>query len=92
MEKDLAKRWQEEWQKSPKRNLCVCYDVPKEEVMKAIEAGADTFEKVSAKTYACQGAGCCERLIYRLLEFHQAHQKEQASSDADEQTLPVDKA
>lgn len=84
MEKDLSKRWLEEWQKSPKRNLCVCYDVPKEEVMKAIENGADTFEKVSAKTYACQGAGCCERLIYRLLEFHQAYQPEESADEEQE--------
>ncbi|BBP44703.1 hypothetical protein THMIRHAS_00760 [Thiosulfatimonas sediminis] len=51
--------------------------------MRAIENGADTFEKVSAKTYACQGAGCCERLIYRLLEFHQTAQTE----DSDEVVL-----
>ncbi|MBO1924857.1 (2Fe-2S)-binding protein [Thiomicrorhabdus sp. 6S3-12] len=75
VEKDLSQRWQQEWQKNPKRNLCVCYDVPKEEVMQAIEKGASSLEEVSSQTYACQGAGCCERQVERLLEFYRAQEQ-----------------
>ncbi|MDG6778249.1 (2Fe-2S)-binding protein [Thiomicrorhabdus sp. zzn3] len=50
------------------RNLCVCNEVPKINVIKAITEGADTLEKVRAKTYASDGNGCCRRQIEDLLE------------------------
>lgn len=50
------------------RNLCVCNEVPKLTVIKAIAQGADTLEKVRAKTYASDGNGCCARQIDDLLE------------------------
>lgn len=50
------------------RNLCVCYDVPRQEVIECILQGANTWEEVSDKTYACQGSGCCERQVKRLVE------------------------
>ncbi|MEA3404338.1 MAG: (2Fe-2S)-binding protein [Pseudomonadota bacterium] len=50
------------------RNLCVCYDVPKKEIINAFKGGARTFEAISNQTYACQGSGCCERQLERLIE------------------------
>ncbi len=51
------------------RNLCVCYDVPKQEVINAYHDGFVTFEEITAKTYACQGSGCCEHQLIRLIEL-----------------------
>lgn len=57
------------------RNLCVCYDVPRKQVIEAILHGAETLEEVSQKTYACQGSGCCigqvERLIEQIVDLSQ---------------------
>lgn len=50
------------------RNLCVCYDVPRKQVIEAILHGAETLEEVSQKTYACQGSGCCVGQVERLIE------------------------
>jgi len=67
MSKEL---WEKEKSKSPHRNLCVCYDVPKIHIIEAIESGLDTIDSVSAKTYCCQGAGCCERQVQRLIDIY----------------------
>ncbi|MDX1353261.1 MAG: (2Fe-2S)-binding protein, partial [Thiomicrorhabdus sp.] len=45
------------------RNVCVCYDVSKQEIIDTIKQGAKTLEEVSQKTYACQGSGCCIRQV-----------------------------
>ncbi|WP_028485667.1 (2Fe-2S)-binding protein [Thiomicrorhabdus chilensis] len=50
------------------RNLCVCNEVPKMTVINAIAEGADTLEKVRAKTYASDGNGCCRLQIKDILE------------------------
>ncbi len=50
------------------RNLCVCNDVLRIDVIKAIVDGADTIEKVRAKIYASDGNGCCKRQVQRLLD------------------------
>lgn len=50
------------------RNLCVCNEVPKINVIETIAQGADTLEKVRVKTYASDGNGCCRRQIQDLLE------------------------
>ncbi|WP_019556632.1 (2Fe-2S)-binding protein [Thiomicrorhabdus arctica] len=50
------------------RNLCVCNDVLRIDVIQAIDEGADTLEKVRQKTYATDGNGCCKRQVQRLLE------------------------
>lgn len=50
------------------RNLCVCNEVPRVKIIQAIAEGADTLEKVCAKTYATDGNGCCKRQVSRLLE------------------------
>lgn len=49
-------------------NLCVCNEVPKRRIIDAIEAGADTLEKVQKTTYASDGNGCCKRQVNRLIE------------------------
>lgn len=55
--------------KNLNKNLCVCYDVTKQDVIDTIKQGAKTLEQVSNKTYACQGSGCCVRQVERLIEL-----------------------
>ncbi|KUJ71990.1 (2Fe-2S)-binding protein [Thiomicrospira sp. WB1] len=50
------------------QNLCMCNEVPKIDVIRAIAAGADTREKVQQITYASDGNGCCRRQVARLIE------------------------
>ncbi len=70
LKRSPAEQWDYEKQKGPDRNLCTCYDIPKIDMMKAIENGADTIDKVSAKTYGCQGSQCCERQLQRLIDIY----------------------
>ena len=51
-----------------KQQICVCYDVYSDEMIEAIQNGADTVEKISDLTYACQGCGSCRLKIEALLE------------------------
>ncbi len=55
-------------QKDLDKNLCTCMDVIKIDVINAIVNGAVTLDEVKAETYACTGAGCCEKQIERLIE------------------------
>jgi len=55
--------------KNLNKNLCVCYDVSKQDVIDTIKQGAKTLEEVSNKTYACKGSGCCVRQVERLIEL-----------------------
>ena len=55
--------------KNLSKNVCVCYDVSKQEIIDTIKQGAKTLEEVSNKTYACQGSGCCIRQVERLIEL-----------------------
>ncbi len=48
--------------------ICVCYDVYADEIIRAIQNGADSVEKISYLTYACQGCGSCHFKIEALLE------------------------
>lgn len=50
------------------RNLCVCNEIPKLDVIRAIADGADTREKVRRKTYASDGNGCCKRQVEDLID------------------------
>lgn len=50
------------------QQVCVCYDVYSDEIIDAIQNGADSVEKVSDLTYACQGCGSCRFKIEVLLE------------------------
>jgi bacterioferritin-associated ferredoxin len=50
------------------RNLCVCNDVLKIDIINAILNGASTVEEVKKQTYATDGTGCCTRQVERLIE------------------------
>jgi len=50
------------------RNVCVCYDVTKQQIIDAYQNGAVTFEEVVSQTYACQGSGCCIKQVERLVD------------------------
>lgn len=50
------------------KSLCICYDVPKQEIVDAFKAGARTFEAISNQTYACQGCGGCQRQLEQLID------------------------
>ena len=54
------------------KNLCVCNEVTKIDVIKSIVEGADSTELVRQKTYATDGNGCCKRQVARLIEAIQA--------------------
>ncbi|WPE15818.1 (2Fe-2S)-binding protein [Candidatus Thioglobus autotrophicus] len=55
-------------QKNLKKNLCVCNEVKKIDIINAIADGANTITKVRDKTYATSGNGCCTRQVERLIE------------------------
>ena len=50
------------------KNLCVCNEVIKMDVINAIANGATTVEQVRSRTYATGGNGCCTRQVERLIE------------------------
>jgi NAD(P)H-nitrite reductase large subunit len=50
------------------RNLCVCNEVKRIDVIHAIANGAKTLEQVREQTYASDGNGCCKRQVCRLIE------------------------
>lgn len=54
--------------KNLNRNLCVCNEVPKMDIINAIVNGANTVSAVKQKTYATDGNGCCRREVERLIE------------------------
>lgn len=49
------------------RNVCTCYDVSKRTLIEAYMNGAVTFDALSQKTYCCQGSGCCEAQVKKLV-------------------------
>lgn len=51
------------------KNLCVCNEVPKMDIINAILNGATTIEEIKKQTYATMGSGCCKHDITRLLEY-----------------------
>ena len=50
------------------KNLCVCNEVPKMDIINAIVNGATTVAEVRKKTYATMGSGCCTQQVERLIE------------------------
>jgi len=50
------------------RNLCVCNEVVRLDVINVIANGAKTVEEVCRLTYASDGNGCCKRQIQRLID------------------------
>ena len=57
------------------RNVCVCYDVPKQDIIDAFKRGAKTFDALSNQTYVCQGSGCCKTQVEKLLVVLKEHDK-----------------
>ncbi|MBL7002610.1 MAG: (2Fe-2S)-binding protein [Gammaproteobacteria bacterium] len=50
------------------KNLCVCNEVPKIDIINVIANGATTVALVKQKTYATMGTGCCTKQVERLIE------------------------
>jgi bacterioferritin-associated ferredoxin len=50
------------------RNLCVCNEVLKMDIINAIANGATTVGEVKKQTYATDGIGCCTKDVERLIE------------------------
>jgi bacterioferritin-associated ferredoxin len=50
------------------KNLCVCNEVLKMDIIKAIVNGATTVAEIKKQTYATMGSGCCTQQIERLIE------------------------
>ena len=50
------------------RNLCVCNEVLKIDIITAIVNGAVTVEEIKKQTYASMGSGCCTQQLERLIE------------------------
>ena len=54
--------------KNLEKNLCVCNEVPKMDIINAIVNGASTVAEVRKQTYATMGSGCCTQQVERLIE------------------------
>ena len=54
--------------KNLNKNLCVCNEVPKMDIINAIVNGATTVAEVKKQTYATMGSGCCTQQVERLIE------------------------
>ena len=50
------------------KNLCVCNEVNKMEIINAIVNGATTVAEIKQLTYATIGSGCCTQQVERLIE------------------------
>ena len=50
------------------KNLCVCNEVIKMDIINAIVNGATTIAEIKKQTYATMGSGCCKQQIERLIE------------------------
>ncbi len=55
-------------QRDINRNLCVCNEVLRIDVINAIANGAKTVEEVRKQTLATDGNACCKRQVERLIE------------------------
>lgn len=54
--------------KNLNKNLCVCNDVPKIDIINAIVNGATSIAEIRKETYATMGSGCCKQDVERLIE------------------------
>ena len=50
------------------KNLCVCNEVLKIDIINAIVNGATTVAEIKKQTYATMGSGCCTQQVERLIE------------------------
>lgn len=48
--------------------LCVCNQVNKIDIIKAIVTGAESIEQLQQKTGATDGNGCCRRQVESLMK------------------------
>jgi len=62
------------------RNLCVCNDVLKRDIISAIVNGATTVEEIKKQTYATMGSGCCTQQVEHLIECLCSPEKEKQLS------------
>jgi len=51
------------------KNLCVCNEVLKMDIINAIVNGATTVAAIKKETYATMGSGCCTKQVERLIEY-----------------------
>jgi len=51
------------------KNLCVCNEVLKMDIINAILDGATTVAEIKKETYATMGSGCCTRDVEKLIEY-----------------------
>lgn len=54
--------------KNLNRELCICNQVVKMDIIKAIVNGATTVAEIRKETYATMGSGCCTQQVERLIE------------------------
>jgi len=54
--------------KDLEKNLCVCCDVTRIDIINTILKGATTVEEVKKQTNATMGSGCCIQQIEKLIE------------------------
>jgi len=50
------------------KNLCVCNEVVKMDIINAILKGATSVADIRKQTYATMGSGCCTQQVERLIE------------------------
>lgn len=50
------------------KNVCVCKAVSENEIVKAIEDGYDTHQKIALRTGATTGCGTCFRSVMNILK------------------------
>ncbi len=50
------------------KNLCVCNEVIKMDIINAIVNGACSVAEIKQQTYATVGTACCKQQVERLLE------------------------
>lgn len=57
------------------KKVCLCMSVTESELVKAIESGADTFEKLVDETTAATSCGTCTVQVLMILERELAKKK-----------------
>lgn len=50
------------------KNLCVCNEVNKMDIINTIVKGANTVAEVRKQTFATMGSACCKQQVERLIE------------------------
>ncbi len=50
------------------RNICICKAVSENDIIKAIQEGYNTYEKVVLRTGATTGCGTCFRSVFNIVK------------------------